>query len=100
MIYGIDLGDMGMKYKATDATTNEYKTAYRNIDDYVKEMRESTPEERKSIQEYIDKISVPTGVNFYDFIGVESSPCDNCTNNPKNGGSGICHCTLGAPVIY
>lgn len=25
--------------------------------------------------------------------------CDNCANNPKNGGSGICHCTLGSPVI-
>lgn len=25
--------------------------------------------------------------------------CDNCSNNPKNGGSGVCHCTLGSPVI-
>ena len=25
----------------------------------------------------------------------EQSPCKNCSNNPKNGGSGICHCTLG-----
>ena len=23
--------------------------------------------------------------------------CDGCSNNPKNGGSGICHCTLGTP---
>ena len=23
------------------------------------------------------------------------SACDNCSSNPKNGGSGICHCTLG-----
>ena len=22
------------------------------------------------------------------------SVCDECSNNPKNGGSGICHCTL------
>ena len=28
------------------------------------------------------------------------SPCDYCSNNPKNGGSGICHCILGQqPVI-
>lgn len=27
------------------------------------------------------------------------SPCDNCSNNPKNGGSGICHCILGKPII-
>ena len=24
-----------------------------------------------------------------------SSACQNCANNPKNGGSGIGHCTLG-----
>ena len=23
------------------------------------------------------------------------SPCEYCSNNPKNGGSGICHCILG-----
>ena len=26
--------------------------------------------------------------------------CDNCSNNPKNGGSGICHCILGTTSIY
>lgn len=29
----------------------------------------------------------------------EQSVCVNCSNNPKNGGSGICHCTLGQPKI-
>ena len=28
-----------------------------------------------------------------------NSPCDNCNNNPKNGGSGICNCTLSNPNI-
>lgn len=23
------------------------------------------------------------------------SPCEDCNKNPKNGGDGICHCTLG-----
>ena len=27
------------------------------------------------------------------------SPCDRCSNNPKNGGSGICFCTLGSPKV-
>lgn len=27
------------------------------------------------------------------------SPCDCCSNNPKNGGSGICNCILGQPQI-
>ena len=22
-------------------------------------------------------------------------PCRRCSNNPRNGGSGVCHCTLG-----
>lgn len=26
--------------------------------------------------------------------------CENCSNHPKNGGSGICHCILGSPIIY
>ena len=25
----------------------------------------------------------------------EQSACVNCSNNPKNGGSGVCFCTLG-----
>ena len=27
-------------------------------------------------------------------------PCANCSNNPANGGTGICLCTLGLPQIY
>lgn len=27
--------------------------------------------------------------------------CRNCSNHPSNGGSGICHCTLGhEPIMY
>lgn len=28
-------------------------------------------------------------------IFYKSSPCANCSNNPANGGSGICNCVLG-----
>ena len=28
-------------------------------------------------------------------MGYKASPCVNCPNNPKNGGSGICLCILG-----
>lgn len=27
------------------------------------------------------------------------STCESCGNNPKNGGSGICHCILGMPDV-
>ena len=28
------------------------------------------------------------------------NPCENCPSNPKNGGDGICFCTLGQNIIY
>ena len=31
-----------------------------------KKCRNATPEERKSVQDYVDSISQPTGVNFWD----------------------------------
>lgn len=27
------------------------------------------------------------------------APCVNCPNHPANGGSGVCHCTLGSPRV-
>lgn len=29
----------------------------------------------------------------------DNSACVHCSNNPKNGGSGFCHCTLGTPPV-
>lgn len=34
------------------------------------------------------------------FSSFNSSSCQHCSNNPANGGSGICHCILGSQVIY
>lgn len=39
-------------------------------------------------------------LNFYNYTKQENSPCDTCSNNPKNGGSGICHCILGLRDTY
>lgn len=41
------------------------------IKKFINEMREPTKEERESIQNYIDDISEPTGVNFYDLLDGE-----------------------------
>ena len=30
----------------------------------------------------------------------ENEACKNCSNHPKNGGSGICHCILGLLKIF
>ena len=35
-------------------------------------------------------------VNQYAFV---NPACEHCSNNPKNGGSGFCHCILGLSKI-
>ena len=32
-------------------------------------MRDATPEEMQSVEEHIDSISKPTGVNFWEVVG-------------------------------
>ena len=32
-------------------------------------------------------------------LAYDASPCRMCSNNPANGGSGLCFCTLGQPEI-
>lgn len=51
-------------------------------------------------------IRVPFGGNNYDLnetykisLNYKASPCETCSNNPRNGGSGVCNCTLGLPKI-
>lgn len=29
-----------------------------------------------------------------------NDPCKNCSNHPRNGGKGFCHCILGSATIY
>ena len=31
--------------------------------------------------------------------GDEHDPCEHCSANPKNGGSGLCNCTLACTKI-
>ena len=57
----------------------------------------------KTVEKYSNKLSegleeYNDGLIKHDLIKdfeIEQSACKNCSNNPKNGGSGICHCTLG-----
>jgi hypothetical protein len=50
-------------------------------------------------------VRVPFGGNSYTEFNMTrhcdpafaNSPCRTCSNNPVNGGSGICFCTLGQP---
>lgn len=44
-------------------------------------------------------------IKGYPYVAMEQalmeipSACKSCSNHPSNGGSGICNCTLGIPVI-
>ena len=42
-------------------------------------------------------IRVPFDDNYLEMINKSftNDPCINCSNNPKNGGNGVCHCILG-----
>lgn len=39
------------------------------------------------------------GYKSQEYFKTGVSYCDNCYSNPKNGGSGMCSCTLGLPEI-
>lgn len=32
-------------------------------------------------------------------MAIDREPCKYCSNNPQNGGDGICFCILGTPTI-
>ena len=44
-------------------------------------------------------------IKGYSYVAMEQAlmeipnACESCSNHPSNGGSGICHCILGTPVI-
>lgn len=55
-----------------------------------------------------DSIDIKTSTNW-DSTHLDTSSnitafgreaCENCPSNPKNGGDGICFCTLGQNIIY
>ena len=39
-------------------------------------------------------------VFYNDCNNMIPEPCRKCSNHPKNGGTGICNCTLGTQVFY
>ena len=48
-----------------------------------------------------DNISLWNGDYALPISNFSQSACINCPNNPKNGGDGICFCTLGQMnVVY
>ena len=70
-----------------------FETEPKNKKSVIK-MREATKEEQESVQRYIDSISKPTGINFFDLINDERSSCNTFHNNLKTG------CDFGGEYKY
>ena len=62
-------------------------------------MRNLTEEELEVYRKLLKEKSISTEFNIFDYYYIPNA-CKNCSNHPINGGSGICHCTLGTPTIY
>ena len=57
----------------------------------------------KALQETIKEVETMPKAEFIKKLkplwGDEHDPCEHCSTNPKNGGSGLCNCTLACSKI-
>ena len=51
-------------------------------------------------KEVLQNIIVESIKGYFQQDPLPPDACKHCSNHPSNGGSGICNCTLGSPVIY
>lgn len=52
--------------------------------------REPTAEERKAVADYIDSISIPTGVNVFDLMDEPQKSCSTCGYSPQTPSCDTC----------
>lgn len=67
------------------------------ISESLNESIKKLNEQIQKLNETIEKLKI---IQTFDSGVQNPSPCDACSNSPKNGGSGICHCTLGTQTFY
>ena len=67
------------------------------ISENLNESIEKLNEQIQKLNETIEKLKI---IQTFDSGIAKPSPCDACSNNPRNGGSGICSCTLGGQTFY
>ena len=53
----------------------------------------------ESLEETAEKVQKMPRAEFVKKFNEVNSPCEHCGCNPKNGGSGLCNCTLACPKI-
>lgn len=54
--------------------------------------------EQEKLEKALRNIIINSLPGTYGVQSERRNPCEHCSNNPKNGGSGICGCTL--PRFY
>ena len=66
-----------------------------------REVRKLTVQQNELNQKYDDMCKILHGKALEDYFTKDNIPdyCKSCSNHPSNGGSGICHCTLGSMTI-
>jgi hypothetical protein len=77
-----------------------YQTEEEKFEMYMKLSKKEIVRMLMENQRIVNNL-MPTTINFTG--KTHRSPynfADTCSCNPKNGGSGICNCTLGARVTY
>lgn len=60
-------------------------------------------ESRDMLLEYTNPVpfvSIDKSTETLAYLDYSKSACGGCSNNPKNGGNGICNCTLGQQTFY
>ena len=69
-------GDNPQRHHITKSWWDEeYVLPQESKTEKVIKMRDATPEERESVDEYVKSISNPTGIDFWD---LEHEPCEDC----------------------
>lgn len=78
--YGMDIAT-GLENEMIMSIVNG--TPIPDIEQLTKNMRDTTPEENKGMQEYLSKISKPTGINIYDLLDEEVEELDFVQEHKK-----------------
>lgn len=76
--------------------TNTTDTVIINLKDYINTTTTDVTL-NGGVDGYITERYVPVQPSDAAY---DSSPCKYCSNNPRNGGSRVCHCILGQQAIY
>ncbi|MEE0897867.1 MAG: hypothetical protein U0L88_09615 [Acutalibacteraceae bacterium] len=74
-------------WKEADRKTENSSEKPNNWEDFF---REPTAEERKAVADYIDSISVPTGVNVFDLMDEPQKSCSTCGYSPQTPSCDTC----------